>query len=240
MLSDNSSARRGLIRLAPLILQPIAVAGYMGLPSVTASGHTGERAINAAIALVEQAAKPIAVWGLPKLLSTSATSITVAYPTQPPVEIPANGRFFVEASSVLFMLITLGEQIDQLLANLYNEDDMLLAMACDAAAAAAMSAAGTQCRQSCQRALARRGLQMGTPYSPGCQVFPLTVQQQIFTLLSPTTIGVSLSKECLMHPAKSVTNVAPVAANLPAWMQQLDPCKLCSLRRSCTYKMVRG
>jgi len=232
--------RRGVCRLTAPQISINAVMGYMGMPADAPVNGSIDRAVRSAIALVEPVLQPVAMWALPDIVDRTRHSISVALPGCAPVRIPANDRLFRGAEQVLFLLLTLGPEIDKLLAELVNGDELLLSMAVDAAASAAMSDLGRNCRAARRAALARRGLQTGAYYCPGCQAMPLEAQQTIFQVLTPARIGVELTDSCLMRPAKSVTNVAPVAAALPAWMQNLDPCQLCNLRASCSFKTVRG
>ena len=232
--------RRGAIRLETPQIDAATVAGYMGLPSAAKPGSSIEKTVLGAIALAEPLIHPVAVWALPDLLAVERESITVAFPHADPIQVPANGRLFRGAESVLCLLLTLGPSIDQLLGDLFNSDELLLALAVDASAAAAISTVGHNLRATRSAALKQVGLQTGAYYSPGCQALPLTAQKALFAILHPEQIGMQLAESCLMSPAKSVTNVAPVAASLPEWMLQLDPCLLCNMRTTCTYKAARG
>lgn len=237
--TDSQIATRGTMRLALPPPSTEAVARFMGLPTENAGSAELSHTIRGAIALAEPLLKPVAVWGLFDLVSRQTDSITLAYPGKNQrYELPCSGRFFADATHVQLALITLGAQLEELLAKLYA-DDPLTAMACDAVGSATLAAAGADFASRRQRAMARAGLELAITYVPGCQALPLTAQKGIFELLQPERIGVQLSESCLMHPAKSATSVAPAAASLPAWMKKVSPCQLCNLRQTCNFKATK-
>lgn len=238
--NNELTARRGAIRWAAPQISAATVARYMGMPDDAKPGSSVEKAVLGAIALAEPLIRPVALWALPEIQAVKREHITVAFPQADPIQVPANGRLFKGATSVLCLVLTLGSAIDQLLGELFNSDDLLLALAVDASAAAVIATAGHNLREGRAAALKQVGLQTGAYYSPGCQALPLTAQKALFAILQPEQIGMKLAESCLMSPAKSVTNVAPVAAALPEWMLQLDPCRLCNMGATCTYKAARG
>ncbi len=236
----RSLPRRGLLRLATPALTPPDVARYMGLPGKVEPDSEVARTIHSAMTMVLPVVRPLAVWGRPDLLAAERDHLLVAYPGGKPVSITGKGPLFAGADSVLFSLVTLGADLDKYMAALYAGDDLLLAMAADAVASAAMSAIGKRFRALRRAALARQCLQMGAAYSPGCQALPLTAQQAVFAVLQPERAGISLSDDCQITPAKSATTVAPVGAALPAWMLSLDPCQICNLQATCKFQEARG
>lgn len=228
--------RRGVVRLCRPELTPGQVALYMGMPSAQAGGPVMERSIRGALALVEPLLHPVAAWGLPDIIALHQDGLTLTYPEDgAPICVPCKARLFRGASMVQISLLTLGPGFDELLAELYDRDP-LVAMACDAAASAALAAAGRQLLDHRRGELQRHGLEMSITYSPGCQALPLTAQRQVFALIDSESVGVVLSDACLMQPAKSATSVAPVGAALPAWMKRVTACELCNLRQTCRFQ----
>ncbi len=59
--------------------------------------------------------------------------------------------------------------------------------------------------------LLRRGLRLRPRFSPGYGDLPLDTQRELFALLSPEKhIGITLTRELLMSPTKSVTAIAGI------------------------------
>lgn len=227
--------RHGTMRLAPPVLMPDDVAPYMGMPSPEAGGPSMARSVRGALALVEPLLHPVAIWGLLDIVVIHEDAVLLAYPEGQSLAVECTGRLFRGASHVQLSLLTLGACIEELLAKLYD-DEPLMAMACDAAASAALAKTGRMFVSRRRAALRDHSLEMSITYSPGCQALPLTAQRQIFSLIKPERIGVKLSQACLMHPAKSVTSVAPVGASLPMWMKEVTPCRLCNLHKTCRFR----
>lgn len=229
---------RGTIRLLVTPPTPDEVARFMGMPDADASGPELSRTIRGGLALAEPLLNPVAIWGLPCVHEVSRDAIRLGFPEAPAIELPCRGSMFRGAQMVQLGLITLGKEVDELLTELYSKDS-LLAMAVDATASAAISRAGASFLTKRRQALRSQGLQLGVLFSPGCQALPLTAQRQIFMLLEPGRIGVELSQDCLMRPAKSATSVGPVGKSLPKWMTEVTACQLCSLRKTCGFKATR-
>lgn len=238
-LSASGEAQRGILRLTTPQVEPIDVARYMGLPDIDQPGAEVQHAIRAAIALSEPLLKPIAIWSLVPIVNLLPDGVEVLTPAKTVQTIPCTGAFLRGISHVQFSLITLGANLDKMLKQLY-EDDPLTAMACDAVGSAALAMAGTAFIAKRREALKQMGLELTITFVPGCQAFPLTAQTAIFKVLQAEQIGVQLSEACLMHPAKSATSVAPVAANLPAWMKKVSPCQLCNLYKTCQFKSTKA
>lgn len=232
----TAPVRRGVVRLDRPELTPDQVALYMGIPSTQVGGPSMERAISEALTLTGPFINPSAVWGLPNIAALHQDGVELAYPEDgSPTFVPCKVRLFRGASMVQVSLLTLGPGLDELLAQLYD-DDPLVAMACDAAASAALATSGRILLDSRRKTLQESGLEMSITYSPGCQALPLTAQRQVFALINAQRLDVVLSEACLMHPAKSATSVAPVGPALPAWMKKVTACELCNLRKTCRFQ----
>ncbi|HHT27252.1 MAG TPA: hypothetical protein GXZ82_08420 [Firmicutes bacterium] len=238
-LSAQGEAQRGILRLTAPRVKPVDVARYMGLPDLDQPGAEIEHAIRTAIVHSEPLLKPIAVWSLVPIVSSHPDRVEVLTPEKNLLSIPCTSTLLRGISHLQLSLITLGAGLEKLLQQLYEEDP-LTAMACDAVGSAVLAMAGAAFIAKRQSALKQMGLELTITFVPGCQAFPLSAQTAIFKVLQAEQIGVRLSDACLMHPAKSATSVAPVAAELPVWMKKVSPCRLCNLYKTCRFKATKA
>ncbi len=84
--------------------------------------------------------------------------------------------------------------------------------------------------------LARQGLALGCPFSPGQDDWPLEDQRLLFALLRPERIGVRLNEQGVMYPLKSVSEAIPVGREgeipFPG-----PACTRCPRREGCPYRL---
>ncbi len=101
-------------------------------------------------------------------------------------------------------LITLGKQLDDLIAEVMAED-VLAAYFLDAIGSLIVELAGNQFWCQISEELGEQNMKTTSFISPGFDGFDLAYQRQIFDLLKPEQIGVELTDSYLMVPAKSLT-----------------------------------
>ena len=137
--------------------------------------------------------------------------------------------------AVLFCA-TLGTGVDALIRRA-ESGDMLRALSLDCAAAAAVE-------EVCDRIEAE--LQGKFPgkffpfrYSPGYGDLPLSLQDEILTLLdAPRLVGLTVSPSHILLPRKSVTAILGVSDTPVA--RQAQSCLSCPVRESCPYRKSGG
>jgi hypothetical protein len=142
-------------------------------------------------------------------------------------------RHLAGAERVAAVVCTIGPDIEEFAA---AQQEAVLMLALDGLANAAIETVAQQvCARLGERAQAR-GLEAGTPLSPGETGWPVQVgQPQIFALLEPHPAGVHLAPSGMMSPLKSLSFVVGIGPN----MAQADLCALCSFQERCRYRNER-
>jgi len=138
------------------------------------------------------------------------------------------------AQRVVAAVCTIGPELEEATSQLFNNYP-LYALALDGLGNAAVENLAQQvCRKIVERVVSE-DLQASSPLSPGNPEWPVEVgQPQIFSLLEPSTVGVSLTSAGMMTPKKSVSFVVGFGPK----MTQAKMCSFCSLKETCRYGNV--
>ncbi len=150
---------------------------------------------------------------------------------------PLIARHVGSAQEVVVAVCTVGERLSAF-SSMQINSDAVRGLALDGlASAAAETLAEAMCGRI-EAMAAERGLQTSIPLNPGMIDWPLMDgQQQIFDLVDPRTIGVSLTASGLMQPIKSVSLVVGLGRELG---QAGRSCDYCAMRGLCRYKGHTG
>jgi hypothetical protein len=137
------------------------------------------------------------------------------------------------SSRLIVMLVTIGEELEQQVSQIWDAD-MVYALALDGAGSAAVEALANAACQYFEQRAAELGLQASIPLSPGMLDWPVSDgQPQIFQLLGEAGAVVQLTPGCIMVPKKSLTMVMGLGAH----MQSLGKtCDYCNMRLTCKYQ----
>lgn len=140
------------------------------------------------------------------------------------------------AERVTLVVCTVGEEIQKSIRQL-EETDMVLALALDGVANAAVDELSRQiCTRLAEQATAENS-KTSTPISPGSSEWPVEIgQPELFALLNTQEIGVSLSSTSLMYPRKSASFVVGIGKE----MTLTDPCELCNLQNICRFRQANA
>jgi hypothetical protein len=137
------------------------------------------------------------------------------------------------ASQVIILLATIGEQLEQQVSKIWD-DDMVYALALEGAGSGAVEALANAACQYFERKAAEQGLQASIPFSPGMVDWPVEDgQPQIFNLLGEEGSIVSLTPSFIMIPRKSLTMVMGLGASLDSSGRT---CDYCTMRATCRYQ----
>ncbi len=138
------------------------------------------------------------------------------------------------AARVAAVVCTVGEEIQHTIRQL-ESSDMILALALDGLANAAVDDLSRQiCTRLSERA-AEENLKTSTPISPGAPDWPVEIgQPEVFALVDAGPIGVSLNPSALMSPRKSASFVVGLGAE----MTPVEPCQICNLQDVCRYRQA--
>jgi hypothetical protein len=137
------------------------------------------------------------------------------------------------ASEVIIAIGTVGNGLSQIISDRFQTDPVG-ALALEGLAAAATEALGEAACRYFETTAAGEGLQASIPLNPGMIGWPLEEgQQQIFSLIDASAIGVTLGAGSIMQPLKSISLVIGLGHNLDSSGQS---CDYCSMRETCHYK----
>jgi hypothetical protein len=136
------------------------------------------------------------------------------------------------ALRVVAAVCTIGSELEDATSQLFDKDP-LYALALDGLANPAVENLAQQvCGDIAEHVMAE-DLQASSPLSPGNPAWPVDVgQPQIFSLLEPSTTGVSLTPGGMMTSKKSVSFVVELGPK----MTQAKMCSFCSLNETCGYR----
>lgn len=141
------------------------------------------------------------------------------------------------SSQVIVAVCTVGRELTDYASSCFNSDPVR-SLALDGLASAATEALGEAACQRFEAMAAAEGLRVSIPLNPGMIGWPLgPAQDQVFALLDPSEIGVSLGPGGFMQPLKSLSMVV-------GFGHELDPegcsCDYCAMRETCRFKDSGG
>lgn len=144
-------------------------------------------------------------------------------------------REFLEGcQDVVLMAVTLGQEIDRLLAR-SSVRNMADAVIMDACASTAIENVADHFEMDLREELKTENLYLTDRFSPGYGDLPLTAQKQLCAALDTgRKIGLSLSSSMLMIPGKSVTAVLGISETQKPLRKR--GCVSCSLFHTCMYR----
>ena len=135
--------------------------------------------------------------------------------------------------SVLVMAVTVGAQVDRLLAR-YGKLSVAKAVVMQAAAAAMVEAYCNELNAGWKKEYLEKGLYLRPRFSPGYGDFPLSAQKEILDgLEAGKRIGITLTEGYLMMPSKSVTAVIGVSRTPAACT--IEGCEACG-KKDCVFR----
>jgi hypothetical protein len=147
---------------------------------------------------------------------------------------PAITKFLSPAQEVVFVICTIGDQLEILISEAMKSEPGL-GMSLDGLANGAVENLGTEVCRYFEHEAIQRGWQCSLPVSPGMDGWPLAeAQKQLFTLLDSSLVGVQLTESAVMLPLKSASMVLGLGANI---IVQGEPCNFCNLCETCRYRV---
>ncbi len=151
------------------------------------------------------------------------------------LESPAIAHELANAGDVAAVVCTLGITIDERVAALLT-DDPVLALAFDGLGSAACDRLASDLCEEISREASFEGLQVTGSLTPGMIGWPLSAAQaEVFALVDPSPIGVTLLASGQMIPRKSISFIVGIGAEV---RPRTSACERCSARDRCRYKGV--
>ncbi len=144
-------------------------------------------------------------------------------------------RLIGDADQVAVVACTIGPRVEERGAAFFKEGEALRGLLLDGIGSAAAGAVGAEACRRINLVAADRGLEAGSPISPGGQSFPISQQWPLFSLIPAAEIGMSLSGSGLMMPRKSLSRVIGLGHGLRTWTTS-EGCDRCNLSQTCAYR----
>lgn len=159
------------------------------------------------------------------------------------LDIPDVARHWGSIEYVAAAIITIGEPIERRVAELWEARELPLAMMLDSVASGAVESLAEYVNDwLCQHGESV-GLRVTNRISPGYARWSVEGQRSLFAVCPGDAIGVHLSAECYMTPAKSISLLAGagVAARVDHYFSQCARCWMpdCAYRRMPAHRTVR-
>ena len=102
---------------------------------------------------------------------------------------------------------TIGEEVETWSRGLMDQEQMTRGLLADAFASSAAIALGLEMETMAGRVLAQEGLAPTRRYAPGYGDWDLSDQAPLLSVLDPGRIGITLTPDFLMIPAKSISGI---------------------------------
>ena len=145
---------------------------------------------------------------------------------------PLVARAFAGSSRLALGLCTIGPKLEERAAELMGTD-MVSGIALDGAGTAAVGKLSRLIKEKLIFDAEKAGLKAGMKANPGQEGWSIWQQQTFFSLVPAGEIGVTLNKNCLMIPRKSVSFVIGYGERL---CSENVPCDFCSKREECQWR----
>jgi hypothetical protein len=137
---------------------------------------------------------------------------------------------------VVVFLVTIGNDLEEESSKLIEKGEMLKATILDAIGTEAVEKTACNLQDAIEGIAKTMACQATLRYSPGYCDWDVNQQKVIFQAIDSTSLGVRLTKGCMMVPLKSISGIIGIG--------KLDktkhpPCLTCSRKGSCPYKRTR-
>lgn len=137
------------------------------------------------------------------------------------------------AEKVVVALCTIGSRFEKPIADSFK-NDMVYGLALNGVAAAATLLLSDEVARYYKDRADRDGLKTTLALNPGMIGWPVKEgQKQIFALLTPEEIGVSLTSNSFLNPENSLTMVMGIGRNV---VSRGNSCTFCTMQKNCKYQ----
>ncbi|WP_457554179.1 hypothetical protein [Desulfobacula sp.] len=135
---------------------------------------------------------------------------------------------------VVALISTIGPDLEKQVTALNKNNEFLDAFFLDAAGLAILEGVNNAAYKRITDKLGEQGFYPGCCWEPGCEKTSLTDQKILFDLVSPNSLGVTLSDSYVFLPYKTVSSWIPIT-NDPMGKTMTNKCQQCSLK-NCLYR----
>jgi len=142
------------------------------------------------------------------------------------------------AKQLAVAVCTIGPGVEQRIEAYQKDKQLLRAMLLSDLASWAVDVLRQLLCQHLEQDVARQGLHISAPLSPGESDWSVRDQAVIFSLLDAAQIGVSLNASMVMSPLKSLSVVVGIG-DQPLGVEGASNCDFCTMRDRCSYRSAR-
>jgi len=131
-----------------------------------------------------------------------------------------------QCQQAAIFLVTIGRYLEDTAAKLARDGLILQAMVLDAMGSSAVEKVADYAQDRIKELAEAKGLVISRRLSPGYCDWSIGQQRMLFSALTDNTVGVRLTRECLMIPQKSISGIigiGPPNGNV----ENYNPCNLC-------------
>ena len=136
-------------------------------------------------------------------------------------------RLMEQCKMVTVFLVTIGSRLEKMVLRLAEDGLVLESAVLDAIGSVATETVAEFVHGRIEEVAHAQGLRVSRRFSPGYCDWAIRQQKKIFRAMDGNSMGVRLTKECLMVPRKSISGVIGIG---PREMKNYNPCKTCNKR----------
>lgn len=136
-------------------------------------------------------------------------------------------RLMEQCKMVTVFLVTIGSRLEKMVLRLAEDGLVLESTVLDAIGSVATEMVAEFVHGRVEEVSHAQGLCVSRRFSPGYCDWAIRQQKMVFRAMDGNSMGVRLTKECLMLPRKSVSGVIGIG---PREMKNYNPCKTCNKR----------
>jgi len=136
-------------------------------------------------------------------------------------------RLMEQCKMVTVFLVTIGSRLEKMVLRLAEDGLVLESTVLDAIGSVATEMVAEFVHGRVEEVAHAQGLCVSRRFSPGYCDWAIRQQKMVFRAMDGNSMGVRLTKECLMLPRKSVSGVIGIG---PRDMKNYNPCKTCNKR----------
>jgi len=128
---------------------------------------------------------------------------------------------------VAFFVSNIGRRLEERVAQLTKEGQMLKATILDAVGSEAAEKTACYLQDKVRQLAISNGAETTLRFSPGYCDWDITQQRVLFQAMNSAPLGVNLTEECLMMPRKSVSGIIGLGRSEKRQIK-FSPCRLCT------------
>ena len=181
---------------------------------------------------IEQAYPLLESRGIYQFLDISSVSANRFIMTKQGYQFMVNKKMIdllKNAEYLLLMVVTIGLEIEKAVKEKFQQGNHVRAMVLDAAGTVAVKTAGQWLNHFIEEKSSRKDLKFSRYFEPGSGDWDIREQKQIFEILKPERIGITLNPSFMMNPTKSLSWIRGVGHHLINTYRDEFSCQYCML-----------